>query len=114
MEILNNLTKVTQPIKVELEFEPKSSNSEFPCSAHLPTPCSPPETRSEWRALLSGAGGCGVKPGGNNQVLTTENREEMESLVLTRITEAGWAGARAHRWTPGPWRRSWPRQRSHS
>lgn len=41
-----------------------------------------------------------MKLDGNNQVLTTENREEMVSLVLTRITEAGWAGARPHRWTP--------------
>ena len=87
MEILQNLLKVPQPIRVELEFEPRSPKSESPHSISLPTLKHLLPKNKDLR-VVHFSQGCAMLAR-NNQVLTTEDQEERVITCTKRIVGAG-------------------------
>lgn len=106
MEILQNLPKITQPIGVELKFEPDLL---IPNSHALFT--YPHENTFSLKTRAGGQCtplGGGVMPAGSSQLLTAEAKEEKVPLAPTRTVGAGCVVGRSQ----DLWGQSWPRPRS--
>ena len=88
MEILQNLLKVPQPIRVELEFEPRSPKSESPHFIYLPTLKHLLPKNKDVR-VVHFSQGCAMLAR-NNQVLTNYRGPRGESYHLHQKDRRSW------------------------